>query len=1463
MKKKIIYLFLLIFLFSFSLIGYSGIDKERLRQDMEYLSSLKSRIPGYAGNEESAKYIENVLKGLGLEVKKEKVLVTIPFSKGGKLIIGDKEFPLYPLWPNLVRTPTVPGKGVKGEIIYAGKGDYRRIRGKNIKGSIVIMDFNSRDRWIDMAMLGAKAIIFVEPEDTSRYEAEKKFLAQPINVPRYWIAKEDFESLISILHRGKIKGILKGRMDWERAPSYNIYAKLQGKDAKLKKETIILSTFYDSISVVPELSPGATSAFNVATLLEIARNFVSNPPKRSIIFLFTTGHYENLAGITNFVEKHLRKHRFFRGKIKEPIKADLFISLDLSPNNDELGIWHGTKEFYFQKYFSPFGKKFEEYNKKVSAALGYNPENTLTNGISPVKGISWSTLLPEEIEVEGEPVLEAGTPTLHFITIHDARKYLDTPLDTLKKYDFSFIVKQSRFLLGMFRESLDDKALFPSFHMELKDKLEDLKVRLVTFNPKTSFVPSNPVPGALAYIHKVYQSKVNMGVRGLSLRMTDKNGYAKFSIYTKENMSLVYLEGYRMNPETGEIILAPDLGVNGNENYPLQFRLTGVENQHMIVLFPCKAIDVFDLIDPAYLISLDRIDILDSANSIPYAYGESKFVPEMWKWTSYSEPVGVAFAQPNSYIKILGESGPLGKRYLLLNSKNWKTKEGAEGTGFKVEKSGAIIRTPYQAVHDMSYLDDYRISNLVKYGISNKRLQGLHRWAMESFKKAQKFLKEKAWGKFVKFSREALAVESRAYPDVKATSNDVIKGIIFYMALLLPFAFFAERLFFGFPDIKRQLSGIFGIFLVIYWIMREVHPAFKLTHTPEIILLAFILLTLSVVVVSIISGKFEEQMQKMKRERAKVHEADVGRISATGAAFALGVSNMKRRKVRTWLTSITLILLTFTVLSFTSVKTFMKYNKVLRENKPLYQGILIRDRAWNPFENVVLSHIKSEFTKKALVVPRSWLICSDLTSSTFIKIRSKDKFVYASGLVGVTSQEDKVTHLSRYLIGGRWFREGEKNSIILPYSLAKLLGIKKGDIGKTELRILGDNVRVIGVLDDNTMKNIKDLDNERITPVNFSMLGRKELQEVKQERTVMAGMGKASFKSFTHYEYSAIPFLPYDFVMEKGGTLQSIVLSFPRGTDIKKEAEEFVSRLSLTIFAGIKDKVWAYSSMGLTSYRGMGNLAIPILIAALIVLNTMLGSVYERIREIGTYSSVGLAPVHISALFIAEAAVYAVLGAVAGYLLGQVVAKLATTFGFLSGLTLNYSSISAVTSTLIVMLVVMLSTIYPARKASQLSVPDVTRRWVLPEPTGDTWKFDFPFTVSGKEILGLYIFFRDYFASYTEESIGTFFTREIKLETFSRKGEKGYSIGMIVNLAPFDLGVSQYATLRAIPTGEFGVYLIQVILERRGGEIDAWKRVNRRFLDTLRKQFLVWRTLSPKVKDEYRKEGELSIGEKE
>ena len=87
------------------------------------------------------------------------------------------------------------------------------------------------------------------------------------------------------------------------------------------------------------------------------------------------------------------------------------------------------------------------------------------------------------------------------------------------------------------------------------------------------------------------------------------------------------------------------------------------------------------------------------------------------------------------------------------------------------------------------------------------------------------------------------------------------------------------------------------------------------------ILLAFFILTLSLAVVYILWGKFQEEVTRFRGGATGVaHMTSLRRGAVLGAAVRLGLSNMRRRAMRTAFTLVTLVLLTFTLLCFTSVR---------------------------------------------------------------------------------------------------------------------------------------------------------------------------------------------------------------------------------------------------------------------------------------------------------------------------------------------------------------------------------------------------------------------------------------------------------------------------------------------------------------------------------------------------------------
>jgi hypothetical protein len=259
--------------------------------------------------------------------------------------------------------------------------------------------------------------------------------------------------------------------------------------------------------------------------------------------------------------------------------------------------------------------------------------------------------------------------------------------------------------------------------------------------------------------------------------------------------------------------------------------------------------------------------------------------------------------------------------------------------------------------------------------------------------------------------------------------------------------------------------------------------------------------------------------------------------------------------------------------------------------------------------------------------------------------------------------------------------------------------------------------------------------------------------------------------------------------------------------------------------------------------QDLGTVLVPMLIAGVIVLNTRLGAVSERTREIHVYTSVGLSPAHVGMLFLAEAAALGTLGVVFGYIFGQGLATVLSWTHLLPGVDLNYSSMSAIVTMGLVLGLVMLSALWPARAATRLASPSLQRDWKLPKPVGDVLAVDLPFTVNETAARGVCAFLAEYLTTTTQAGTGRFTADN--LAGILRPTTQGDVRGLEARiwLAPYDLGVIQTMRLTIHPTDQTGVFDVHVELEREAGNPNTWRRLNRPFLVDVRKQFLLWRAV--------------------
>ena len=419
------------------------VDNTALAQTIRELSTNGSRVVGYPGERRAADYVEKEFRNLfgDSSVKTESFTATVPMDKGARLDANGKTYPLYCIWPNLVRTSQLPPEGLAGSLIYASNGLLGAFNGKEIEGSIVLVDFNSGTDWLNAPRLGAKAVIFIEPDKTMRGEAEAKFVSIPLSIPRFFIKKSDAAALQALaLSRKSLQATLHADMKWEQVQAKNFLGILPGqsKDPKIAKQIIVVQSYYDAMSVVPALAPGAEQAGGMAGLLQTAQTFKKRGNERTIWFLATSGHCLGLQGVREFIDNHIDDWQVpgpfakLFGQAKDPKDPIyLWVGLDLASQTRALGIFYKAHLINVredtQNLFSDIARVSRENNDKVAEVLGYDAKKRFSDGVNPVDGKSWRNFIPGRPAFDAEVVGMAGGFGVTFSSIDDSRNQVDTP----------------------------------------------------------------------------------------------------------------------------------------------------------------------------------------------------------------------------------------------------------------------------------------------------------------------------------------------------------------------------------------------------------------------------------------------------------------------------------------------------------------------------------------------------------------------------------------------------------------------------------------------------------------------------------------------------------------------------------------------------------------------------------------------------------------------------------------------------------------------------------------------------------------------------------------------------------------------------------------------------------------------------------------------------------------------------
>lgn len=1543
---------------------------EDILDDLAFFAGLSDRTSGTRGNEEAIDHITQSFESAGLEnVGSHRFLAPVPEVLSASLEVRGETLEIFPWGPNVVYLPMTPKEGLRGPMVYVGDGSLDRFDGKTVQGSIVLMDMESLDNWMNAALLGARALVFLGSHRSVSGEFKQKDIPTPVAFPRFWVTPESGAKLRSMAGEIPPEAVVKCRTRWQNKVLQNIYGFLPGKNPELKNQLVVLDAFYDSSSHVVGLSPGADEAISISMLLHLARQFARDPPDRSILFLATGGNAQSLAGTRHFVhvltarKKLLRKERKDleekkksvdrdlellqqeanplqvtdapdRSRVMELLvrgakdRADLFtreaqyqrmsksqefsepvqdarpyrlISWaakpeDLSPQQQEIALRilreavpdlrEQQKELKRRiqalKSSNHLRNRVDEYNPVLFLSLhlsSHSPsmglvemgesypirENvkrmlrsprlmslfyriasevsreTGTEGI--IRETSGSSASGEILSVAHHSThlccdvgVIAGLTSLSLMSLDDNRCRWSTPHDTLEHVDSANVKRMALVLPPLLQKLFSHESLPHAPEGGIRG-LAGLEGR-ANFIRQGELFPDQPASGTIISVFQkdsIFRTMVNQ----------DGTFFMPGLANNRVALEKLIIEPYGLDPETGRISRTADKKQTGKINYRVKVKtdLASVS----LVMFHCRQTDVLPVFNPGNLGYLTKVELLDAATeTTPLKHWYSRVDGRNTNAVSI-------FLEKGTRFKLIMSESLLAKELFFLNS----SIENPTGGGFLIADPQIPPLAPYHAANDLRLLVAGRLKNLVDHGIINRHLESLYESASGDLVQARESLNAKEYGKFRRLAGSALAKLNGVYDEIERNQRDVLAGVMFFIALFVPFAHCMERFLFAFRGIYQQITAFLLILLMTIFTIRALHPAFQLTYSPMVVIIAFFIVGLSLLVSWIIFIHFEEQMARMESRAAHLKTPEASKWQSFGAGLSIGVSNLNRRKLRTGLTCLTLIILTFTVMSFTNVKSLHKTTRTMIAEETPYEGVLLRHQYRLPLTLLPLEDMRSRFGKDASVWPRGWVEPGMHGDRTLANIYSVNGSSPVEGILGLGA--DPPAYFRKMVEYGHWFGPVEDNSIILPLAMAGALNLDpQRDLNAT-VRLMGESYRVVGFIDGAALQSSRDLDQETILPAYPEVGHTEELTEAEVEAVQSGEVILPQTSRFRYANGNLTVIIPFERALQCGGNLMSIsIIPAQRSWRPLDAADELSTWLGFPLFVG-ENGTWFHSASTTMRYQGVTNLLVPILIVIFITLNTMIGHVHERQREIGTYTSVGLAPTHVGFLFIVEALSLAVISTVIGYILAQLSAKYLGNTALFSQLTFNYSSLASVACMFLVFSVVFLAALYPARMAAVMAMPDVERSWTLPEPRGEGIYMTLPFLFKHEEEKGIMGFLNAYYVSHEDAAQESFIADDTVMNIESPEMHSEQVPGPLclliranVWLEPFDFGIKQRIQLHCCPSRDDPGYLeIAIQMIRISGERSAWVRANRNFIKGLRKQLLLWRFLNTEAKIHY------------
>lgn len=498
-------------------------------------------------------------------------------------------------------------------------------------------------------------------------------------------------------------------------------------------------------------------------------------------------------------------------------------------------------------------------------------------------------------------------------------------------------------------------------------------------------------------------------------------------------------------------------------------------------------------------------------------------------------------------------------------------------------------------------------------------------------------------------------------------TNQIIVFVIVAILSLSVGSIIAER--------KDQYAMFTAItFIVLMTIAYQVFPGLSRITTLELQTGIYIVIIMFLLV--FLAPYFLE----IKSERG------VSLIPALLIAISYSIGNLKKRKLRTTLTLVSITIMIIAISTLTSIRMSLTTNAIMvaktwPADKPPV-SMVIKPSGPLTLEDFSFIGAQREVSRidYKVITPVAYGALDYVSEVPIYGVRGVSEGDPSISLIkSATYPEHAIESLFN-----------NSNTVLISRYLAARADV---DVGMT-IVFRGVRLKVAGIFDGGLVNVIKEPDGSHFLPMYILPGFENGPQPVPADNLLITD-------AFT--------------AQRLGGYVSALYCTFKDNA----QAREVSRRLALLANYSV---ITMPSSEGITYYFRGGSVEvfgatvlIPMIITVLNIMLLFYTLVYERRNEIFIFSSVGLNPTHISSLFIVEAGVFGFIGGGIGYILSMIIFKVFDVSNMIIPIDVKTTPIDMLSLIMMAFLTAMVSSTIPALKAAKIATPSLLRRWRIEE----------------------------------------------------------------------------------------------------------------------------------------------------